>query len=283
MNAIEAALGGLIDYAGLYPPAALDMATAVRNYLDYRGHRHAWMLGRFLVDLTRLDELLTAASERACEMPLSVIAAPGADLDAVERNRRRGLRIEALEIKCDEPLKIARTCEHLPPDVECYFEIPIRASCSGAIDAMAAVNVRAKLRLGGVTAEAFPAIADVANRLHLLADRRVAFKATAGLHHPFRSRHRLTYANDSPQAMMHGFINLIGAAAVVHFGGSAEEAAGILEIEKPDEFQFAADCIAVGGHAWTAAQIRDMRQCFTSFGSCSFTEPIHDLEALGWL
>ena len=36
MNAMEAALSNLIDYAGLYPPAALDMRTAVRNYLDCR-------------------------------------------------------------------------------------------------------------------------------------------------------------------------------------------------------------------------------------------------------
>ena len=27
---------GLIDYAGLFPPASLDMPTAVRNYAAYR-------------------------------------------------------------------------------------------------------------------------------------------------------------------------------------------------------------------------------------------------------
>ena len=54
MSVIQSALRGLIDYAGLYPPAALDMRTAVRNYLEYRSeHKHAWMLGRFIVDAGR--------------------------------------------------------------------------------------------------------------------------------------------------------------------------------------------------------------------------------------
>ena len=40
-TAIEALLAGLIDYAGLYPPASLDMRAAVENYRKYRGGKHA--------------------------------------------------------------------------------------------------------------------------------------------------------------------------------------------------------------------------------------------------
>ncbi len=61
MTAIEAVLGGLIDYAGLYPPASLDMRAAVRNYLEYRDGPHAFALGRFIVDIARTDELREAA------------------------------------------------------------------------------------------------------------------------------------------------------------------------------------------------------------------------------
>jgi hypothetical protein len=38
----------------------------------------------------------------------------------------------------------------------------------------------------------------------------------------------------------------------------------------------------VHGFRWTAELVREVRQFFTGFGSCSFTEPIQDLEALGW-
>jgi hypothetical protein len=283
MTAIEAALTGLIDYAGLYPPASLDMRTAVRNYLDYLGHGHAWVLGRFVVDLTRLDELRAEAGERVGEMRLSVLAAVDADLNAVAQYRSSGLRIEAVETKCDEPLRIARICERMPSDVECYFEVPIRANCSGAIDAMAAVNVRAKLRMGGVAPEAFPDSADVAHRLQLLVDRKVAFKATAGLHHPLRSTHPVTCAADSPRALMHGFVNLLCTAALLHFGGSEGEAARMLEEQDAGAFHIDADSIAVRDHKWSSGQLHEVRQCFTGFGSCSFVEPLLDLEALGWL
>ena len=57
MTALEVLLTGLIDYAGLYPPAGLDMRTAVRNYLSYCHGKHATALGRFLVDIHRLAEL----------------------------------------------------------------------------------------------------------------------------------------------------------------------------------------------------------------------------------
>jgi hypothetical protein len=283
MTAIEAALSGLIDYAGLYPPAVLDMQTAVRNYLAYRTHKYAWMLGRFIVDLSRLGDLREVADEALTQIPLSVIAAADADLSRVAERRAGGFRIECLEIRCEEPPKILRTRECVPNDVKCYFEIPIAQASSSAVDAIATVRMRAKLRMGGVTAEAFPAPRQIVERLYLLNDRGVAFKATAGLHHPVRSQHRLTYASDSPSGLMHGFMNLLCATAVIRFGGPAEQAAGILEEQDPAAFHISDQAIAIHEHQWTAEQIRQVREFFTSFGSCSFTEPIQDLEALGWL
>jgi hypothetical protein len=282
MNAIDAALSELIDYAGLYPPAALDMRPALHNYLSYRKGNHVRMLGRFIVDLARLNELREAAGEAAADLQLSVIAAPDADFSALEKERIAGLRIESVEIKCDAPLKIARICEQLPPGVTCYLEIPIAQTCTSTLDAIAAVGHHAKLRMGGVVPEAFPESRQIAERLHLLADRGIAFKATAGLHHPLRSRHRLTYQPDSPSGMMHGFINLLCAAAAVRSGIPKNDVERILEEQDPAAFQITAEAIGVHGLRWTAEQLREVRQFFTGFGSCSFTEPIQDLEALGW-
>jgi hypothetical protein len=281
MTAIDTALSELIDYAGLYPPAALEMRAAVRNYLSYRKGNHARMLGRFIVDLARLDELRELAGE-AADLRLSVIAAADDDFRAITKHRSAGLRIEAVEIKCDAPLKMARISEQLPAAVECYFEIPIAQGCSSALDAIAAVGARAKLRMGSLVPEVFPEPSQVAERLYLLADRGIAFKATAGLHHPLRSRHRLTYAADSPIGMMHGFVNLLCAAAAVLFGSATRDVERILEVQDPAAFQITAEAIGVHGCRWTAEQVREVRQFFTGFGSCSFTEPIQDLEALGW-
>src|SRR5712671_6218049 len=67
-DALHVLLNGLIDYAGLFPPASLDLPTAMRNYATYRAGEHAWMLGRFVV-----PEALAAEVDPA--WPLSVISA----------------------------------------------------------------------------------------------------------------------------------------------------------------------------------------------------------------
>ena len=54
---LQALLKHAIDYAGLFPPASLDMPTAITNYANYRQTDDAWMLGRFICPASRLIEL----------------------------------------------------------------------------------------------------------------------------------------------------------------------------------------------------------------------------------
>jgi len=282
MTSIETLLAGLIDYAGLYPPAGLDMRTAVGNYCGYQGGPHAFALGRFIVDIARADELREAAGDALSTMPISVIAPPEIDPHRLSSLIAGGFRIESIEIKCAEPATITELGRRLPNNMERYIEIPIQES-TAVLDVLAASQMRAKLRLGGVVPEAFPGAKSVAVILKELADRNIAFKATAGLHHPLRSHHRLTSAQDSSSALMHGFLNLACAAALLHFRGSAGEALHTLQEEDSGAWHVTPDSIRCRAFAWTSAQLGGMRGFFTSFGSCSFTEPIGDLEVLGWL
>jgi hypothetical protein len=57
----------------------------------------------------------------------------------------------------------------------------------------------------------------------------------------------------------------------------------VLEESDASAFQISRDSISVHGHAWDAAALSEVRKFFVSFGSCSFTEPTSELEALGWL
>ena len=61
-RSLRALLHGLIDYAGLFPPARLDMQSAVANYARYLEGNRAWMLGRFVVPSSRLEEFERAAA-----------------------------------------------------------------------------------------------------------------------------------------------------------------------------------------------------------------------------
>lgn len=79
MTAIANLLEGLFDYAGLYPPASLELADAVGNYVTYLRAERAEALGRFVVDLKRIDAVREAAGDSFNRMQLSVLVPADAD------------------------------------------------------------------------------------------------------------------------------------------------------------------------------------------------------------
>ena len=282
MSAVETLLAGLFDYAGLYPPANVDMQTAVRNHLRYTESAHRGALGRFVVSADRIDEVRSAAGESFSEMRLSLLVGADANLGSFSELLAEPGCV-ALECKARQAADIEQICAQLPAHTECYFEIPMGVE-ENLLDAFKACGTRVKLRMGGVTAEAFPQAEAIVLMLHALAERHLAFKATAGLHHPVRSRHPFTYQADSAAGMMHGFLNLAFAATLLNLGGSAGEALHILEEEDPQAWLVSADAIGCRGFRWDVDQLRAVRErFFISIGSCSFEEPIRDLESMGWL
>jgi hypothetical protein len=117
--------------------------------------------------------------------------------------------------------------------------------------------------------------------VRLCAAAKLPFKATAGLHHPVRSLHRLTYHPESPFGMMHGFLNVFLAAAFLWAGMEANLAVQLLEEQAAQAFRLELDGLAWREHRLTSQEIVAARARFSiSFGSCSFTEPIDDLRSL---
>ncbi|MDY7091356.1 MAG: hypothetical protein SX243_00140 [Acidobacteriota bacterium] len=294
-KSLRAMLAGLIDYAGLFPPAQLPMQPSVDNYAAYRGGEDAWMLGRFVVPLARLEELEQAVEESSSAdgeepWPLSVLAPPdAAAAEALMRfDQRRdetGLTVSSLEIRVASPEEVERALQLMPEEWELFFEAAAGEEFQPIVEALAGTRGRAKIRTGGVTAEAFPRPAEVQAFFAACRAAGIPFKATAGLHHPICGRYRLTYEDDSPCATMYGFANLFLAAALLHAGTLAPEDVSRLLVEC-DSMAF---CFDDEGAQWhdariTTAQLVEARQSFCrSYGSCSFTEPIDDLRGLTWL
>lgn len=282
IHAVDHLLAGIIDYAGLYPPAALDMRSAINNYLEYSRGKHSTVLGRFVVDLDRLPELCAVAADSIRNLRLSIIASPDANWLSPQHLLDEGL-VESVEVRSDPSSDIGRIVKLIPAGIITYIALPISARPE-TLDAIAAGDARVKLRTGGVVAEAFPSSEAIADMLKALADRCIPFKATAGLHHPIRSQHSFTYAPDSPTGTMHGFLNVFLAAALLYLGGPLDEAKQLLNEECPEAFSLSMHAITWRSFHWSAAQIGTVRKEFAiGFGSCSFEEPIHGLEALGWL
>jgi hypothetical protein len=284
MTAIQTLLTGLFDYAGLYPPASLSLRSAANNYLEYSRGEHASALGRFIINSDRLEELRSVAGKSLGELKLSVIVSEAADLDLITEHIRKGLPIDAVEIKCAQPDGIKRMAARVPQPLAAYFEVPLDESGPDALEAISTSGMRAKIRMGGVVAEAFPSISAVVQILEALAKLRLAFKATAGLHHPIRSCRPLTYEAQSAKGTMYGFLNLLCAAAVLYFNGQSSDAEKILAEEDSSAWQLSPDTLQWRHLKWTLDQLSTLhREFFISIGSCSFEEPIQDLNAMGWL
>jgi hypothetical protein len=293
--ALRSLLMGLIDYAGLFPPAGLAMDAAIRNYDSYRNGEYAWMLGRFIVPATRLEEYADAvrtAGIDASAWSLSMLASAGDaatiarfNTGADESGATGSGSIDVLEIKTANAREIQDAAQAFGGNYQLYFETPPEKWHS-LLQATAVAKGRAKIRTGGEVASAIPEESRVLEFLRIASERRLAFKATAGLHHPLRAMQRLTYQPDSPTGVMHGFLNVFCAAVLLwHEPDRRQEAAWMLGERDADAITMdEAMTWHNSGVTLTAQQIEVAREQFCiSFGSCSFTEPIEDLRKLGWL
>jgi hypothetical protein len=284
VNALDCLLSNLFDYAGLFPPANLSLSVAVENYRHYSTGPQKRYLGCFVVPVFQLSALHQMLIDSDCSLPLSVT---GSDtnpwLDAGS-GRLPALKIEAVEVKAESSAHISSLSRRLPAGIIPYFEIPVANVTRDILSVVSSCGGRAKLRLGGVNSAAIPDPDTVAVALQQVAISRLPFKATAGLHHPIRSFHALSSEPTAPRAMMHGFLNFCCASALLHFGGSLQDAAKLLAEEDPSAWRVANNCIQWRDAIWTTPQIAEWRRnALMSIGSCSFTEPFEDLEALGWL
>jgi len=286
MTALRALLEGIVDYAGLFPPAALDMPSAVRNYALYRSDPASWMLGRFVVPVARLDEFSAArASIENGTGPWRLSALLGSALASdVERvrgfNQSQGGKavIDSLEGKLTTPAEIEHAARAVGGELELFAELPLDADPTPLVAAVKHSGIKAKMRTGGVVASAVPSAESVVRFMRTCLDVGVAFKATAGLHHPLRAVYRLTYDAGGPTGLMFGYLNVFLAAAFLAHGMSGADAARLLDERNASAFTFDDDRISWSGFVVSASQLRQVReQVAVAFGSCSFREPVDEL------
>jgi hypothetical protein len=280
-RSFRAFMSGLIDYAGLFPPARLDLDSAIRNYARYLSENDAWMLKRFIIPVARLGELdpyvLELFSGAAGPLRLTVIAGrdglPAGDMRAFSGRHGDLVAIEAVE----SPLPPANLGDSLTragfDGLELYSELPGRK-----IAAVAGI-AGFKLRCGGLEASDFPSIERVAEIIVACRDNNVPLKCTAGLHHPIR------HPDPETGAMQHGFFNLFGAGILAHaLQLTEEEVRSCLAEQEASAFTFGDDAFAWRERAADASAVAAARQeLMTGFGSCSFDEPLEELRGLGLL
>lgn len=292
MNAVHALLAAIVDYAGLFPPAGLDMARAVRNYADYQASDDAWMLGRFVVPAARLDEFRAARGAARGAVGDGAVWRLSALLgDDVARDVDRAARFNEV-VDSGATIDCVECRVTSPDDVAALAALPVNGfgvfceSAGGAdpapvLPALRRAGFGAKLRTGGVTADAFPTPERLVRAMRACIDADVAFKATAGLHHPMRGIYRLTYESSAPSGPMFGYLNLFLAAAFLANGMSDQDAIVLLTESDAAVIALAEDGIRWRDHTIDADAVRIARERIaTSFGSCSFREPVDELRSI---
>lgn len=294
-QSVRTLLAGIVDYAGLFPPSKVSMPEAVINYATYRTSNYNWMLGRFIVPAARLDEFLESANDfisRDSKDPWRLSVLAGEDIyDTIRQiddfNLKNGSRVvcDTLEVRASTESKIENTTKVLPAGITAFFEIPLDERLPDLMTALAINGQKAKIRTGGVTADEFPSTRSIIRFLRTSLAANVPFKATAGLHHPVRCFRPLTYEANAPKGTMNGFLNMFLAAGFARAGYKPIILEEILEDEFEESFEFTDNGVSWHGdyflNTWQLGFLRE--KSIVSFGSCSFDEPIADLQEIGLL
>ena len=286
-------LAGLVDYAGVFPPAKLRLGDAMRNYALHRMGRHDWFLSRFVFPAARIEEfeelLPTVQSGDDIVWPLNLRLSQNFRSEVEELktfNSRMSGRAEvvAVEIPLLDAAQFDQAAPFIPRDLEAFVELPVNAG-SERIAAIGSLGAFAKVRTGGVTPDAFPDVRALVRFLFACAKTGVPLKTTAGLHHPLRGRYRLTYDDDSPTTFMHGFLNVtIAAILIFHDRVTEREAVEVMDEGDAQAFRFEDDAIRWRDRTTSVAEIAGARsRLFRCLGSCSFEEPVNHLGVLGIL
>ena len=298
MNAsLKYFMTSLIDYAGLFPPAGLDIDTAVRNYAGYLASEEGWMLGRCIIPAPQLHRV-TFHSGFHC----SVIVSPAVSQEELDQLGAFKGCVEMVEVRLpdiagspdrysDHLLQIKSRLQQAGlQDVQLFIEggnvedVAIPATAIAAFNNSSSgdniiKNIGYKLRCGGLDKQAFPSPEKVAEVISSCREYDIPIKFTAGMHHPLRN-----YSTDI-EVMQHGFINIFGAALLCWGCNlSTGEIAECLRDETADHFHFTEKGFSWTNRTISTSEIKGLRQGkVISFGSCSFAEPIEGLRSLGFL
>jgi hypothetical protein len=208
---LRALLERLFDDAGLFPPARLPMAEALRAHEAATTGPHGRMVASFVCPagrLPELDALVAAGLPRPAALGVAGYDGPGAWRGVYAA---RGLvQVEAAHgVRVPPP----------PGRVLRYVEVAPHLPLAPILDAVQSAGARVAVRCDGLTPDTVPSCDWLAGVLAGAVDRGQVVKAS-GLDRPFREV--------APDRARHGFVNLLAAAAAARARRPAAEVSDLL-------------------------------------------------------
>ena len=276
MTIVSPLLSGLCDDAALFPPGNAPLAEAVPAHAAYLKADYDALVGPFVFPAPRLSELAEYVSaDSPVTLSLTVPAGP-ADTAAALSNALAipGVRVAAVEVGIPDGLEADAAFAELArvhaahPDIAIFVEVPRGCRRADYLTALETAGYSAKFRTGGIVAEAYPNEDELADALISVVRANIPFKATAGLHHGVRNTDLETGFEQ------HGFLNIMVAVDAARRGADRSEVVAALA-------QRDGESIARALADLTEDEAGEVRRRFLSFGTCSISDPLTELEGLG--
>lgn len=312
---------GIIDYAGLFPPASLDLQNAFANYADYLKGENSWMLSKFVCPFSMTNELSEELGKVQfpdnSKVRLSMIATPAKNSGEFASGLRVEINnmlkkngeiagngtVESIELRLPDELasgndkdeiagfldSISRiTKESFSNRVFLFLEIP----GSGDFNSIARHSVQAIERHN----ESFN---DAGFKLRTGGTSASDFPDASLIVHIIRlclnhkvmtkftagMHHPFRHYDTGISSYMHGFVNVFGAGILAfRHAVSDHELKNVILEEDSSRFRFTADSFEWDKWKCGVEEMHGARNGLVlSFGSCSFEEPLDDLIKAGIL
>ena len=322
-RSLKALLNGVVDYAGMFPPAQLALPTAIRNYANYRNEPEKWMLGRFICPAVKLPDLSSHVDNLFGSGPplsLSILGRGGRDSstfleglrldmeDMAEIRRKHGNRVLASVFEVKLPIEVLlgdasrskallEKCasvieQHGPPELVVYYEVGVGSAWRTTIPAVLSVlRLCRDLPYEKCLPPGFKLRTGGVDSAAFPSAEEVAgvicVCRDSGVPMKFTAglHHPIRKHDAGVQTKMHGFINVFVAGVLAAARKlEPDTVCDILSDENAANFHFTDDSCRWGEISATTAEIEASRKSsVTSFGSCSFDDPRDDLRTLQWM
>ncbi|MBS1493100.1 MAG: hypothetical protein JST55_06305 [Bacteroidetes bacterium] len=173
-NSLKKLLTGLIDYAGLFPPASLPLNEAYKQFTGYINENDEWILSKFICpakQLSALAELIKKDETNKKSFSVSVLGRSGANVEEFIKGSSEDLNLiinflketenkfstDAFEVRLPEDIVLENNPdamyeilnsvsaifkENLILPVKKFFELPLKGDWKSSVDNFASVLKR---------------------------------------------------------------------------------------------------------------------------------------------
>lgn len=319
-KSLKAFCENIVDYAGLFPPASLNLAQAFNNFVMYKQEEYSWMISRFVIPAGRLSELEEMMNQLKYSEDLvlgfSVLGSPSADvvefknvlqrdiehIDAFRKKFGKRVNTDVFETRLPNDLleegsskEISELMSHvsenfklkLGSDITAFYEPNLKGSFhSNVVKTAEALALHNKAQ--GSALAGFKLRTGGVEASSFPSYEEIAFVIMSCIEYEVPMKctaglhHPIRHYDELTECEMHGFLNVFGAGIFAYACDLVEEEIiRILMEDDPYTFYFDDEGLEWADQKMSNAEITNAREKFMlSFGSCSFDEPVDDLKTM---